>query len=131
LEVRAVKVAVSSEGTDLDARVSTVFGRCPCFLYVDSQTMQAEAVPNLGLSARGGAGVRASEAVVRAGAEAVVTGNVGPNAMQVLIRAGIPVYMATDCSVREAVAALNAGTLEAVSGATVGSDFGKLGAARP
>ena len=39
-----MKIVVTSSGTDLDARVDPAFGRCPTYVFVDTETMQFEAV---------------------------------------------------------------------------------------
>ena len=121
-------IAVSSEREDLESRVDRLFGRCPCFLLVDTDTMTFRALPNPAQGASGGAGIAAAQFVVREGAKAVLTGNVGPNAMQVLSAAGIPVYTTGDRSVREAVDAFRQGQLQTLDSPTVANDFGKGGA---
>ena len=123
-----MKVAVSSGGTDLDAQVSPIFGRCAYFVMVDSETMEATALTNNAVGASGGAGIQSAQYVLRQGAEAVISGNIGPNSMQVLVAAGVPVYAVDSLTVREAIEALKAGKLQAVGSPTVGSDYGKPGA---
>ena len=51
-----MKIAVTANGADLDAPISPIFGRCPTYLFVDTETMQFEAVQNPAVSAPGGAG---------------------------------------------------------------------------
>jgi len=123
-----MKVAISSTDNHLEAPVSPVFGRCPYFVLVDSETMQFTALPNPAVGASGGAGIQAAQYVIQQGAEAVASGNVGPNALQVLLAAGIAVYAVESGTVREAMEALKAGQLPLVSQPTVSSDFGKGGA---
>lgn len=122
-----MKVAVSSNGDGLDAQLSPIFGRCAYLTLVDTDTLEATTIPNPAVGAPGGAGIQAAQFVVGEGAEAVVSGNVGPNAMQVLQAAGVPVYAAEGCTVREAIAALQEGTLRRASGPTVAADYGKGG----
>ncbi|RLC68193.1 MAG: dinitrogenase iron-molybdenum cofactor biosynthesis protein, partial [Chloroflexi bacterium] len=52
-----MKVAVSSNGSDLNAPVSPVFGRCPYYIFVDTETMEYEAIANPAMAAPGGAGI--------------------------------------------------------------------------
>lgn len=115
-EAKAMKVVVSATGSNLDAAVSPVFGRCPYYVFVDTDTMQHEAVPNPAMTASGGAGIQAAQFVVERGAQAALTGNVGPNAFNVLQAAGVPVYTATAGTVREAAEAYKAGQLPAMAG---------------
>lgn len=120
-------VAVSANGRDLDASVSPVFGRCQTFLLVDTETMAFRAVPNPAISAPGGAGVQAAQFIVSQGAEALISGNVGPNAFAVFGPAGVPVYAHAGGTVREAVQALTEGRLTPVGRATGPSHVGTAG----
>jgi predicted Fe-Mo cluster-binding NifX family protein len=110
-----VRIAVTAEGNNLDSPMCPIFGRCPVFVFVDTDTRAFEAAANPAAGTRGGAGVRAANFVVAQGAKAVVTGNVGPNAQRVLHTAGIPVYLAGAATVRHAVEAFSSGDLKAVS----------------
>jgi predicted Fe-Mo cluster-binding NifX family protein len=113
-----MKIVVTSNGSDLDAQASPVFGRCPWYLFVDTETMDVEAVENPAMEAASGAGIQAAQFVVEQGADALVTGNVGPNAFDVLRSADVPVYLLEDGTVRDAVEAYKEGLLPEVSGAT-------------
>jgi len=119
-----MKVVVTSSGADLDAPASPVFGRCLTYVFVDLETMQFEAVPNPAMSAGGGAGIQAAQFVIERGAQAVLTGNVGPNAFNVFQAAGVPIYLVEEGTVREAVEAYKGGRLQAVSGANVQAHAG-------
>jgi predicted Fe-Mo cluster-binding NifX family protein len=110
-----MKIAVTAHGHDLDAPTSPVFGRCPTYILVDTETMQYEAVANPALSASGGAGIQAAQYVAGLGAGAILTGNVGPNAYGVLSAAGVAAYLYDDGTVRQAVEAYKAGKLQALS----------------
>lgn len=124
-------VAASSSGETLDSPVDQLFGRCPFFLLVDTDTMTHRALPNPAVGASGGAGIAAAQFVVRQGAKAVLTGNVGPNAMQVLTAGEVPVYSVGDQTVSAAIAAFLAGQLDSETSPTVRSDFGKGGGRGP
>jgi predicted Fe-Mo cluster-binding NifX family protein len=113
-----MKIVVTANGADLDAQASPVFGRCRWYLFVDPDTMAFEAVENPAMEAASGAGIRAAQFVVEQGAEALVTGNVGPNAFDVLQSADVPVYLLGDGTVRDAVEAYTEGRLSEVGGAT-------------
>jgi len=122
-----MKVVVSATGSNLEAAVSPVFGRCPYYVFVDTDTMQHEAVSNPAMSASGGAGIQAAQFVVERGVQAVMTGNVGPNAFNVLQAAGVPAYTVTTGTVREAVEAYKAGQLPAMAGPNSGPFAGMGG----
>ena len=125
-----MRVAVAANGMDLDAQLSPIFGRCPQFVFVDTESMQFEALANPAGGARGGAGIQASQFIIQQGAKAVVAGNLGPNAAAVLKSAGLVTYIADQGTVKEAVEALKSGQLSPASDPTVAADFGKQGLAR-
>ncbi len=52
-----MKIVVTANGADLDAPASPVFGRCPTYVFVDTETMQFEAVENPAVTAGGGADI--------------------------------------------------------------------------
>jgi predicted Fe-Mo cluster-binding NifX family protein len=113
-----MRIAVTSNGRDLDAAASPIFGRCPTYIFVDTESMAFEAVDNPAIETPGGAGIQAAQFVIERGAQAVVTGNVGPNAYSVFKAAQIPVYVFDGGTVREVVAAFKDGALASAGGAT-------------
>ena len=120
-----MKVVVSSNGPDLKAAASAIFGRCPMYLFVDTESLEFEATPNPACDAPGGAGIRAAEFVTSSNVQAVITGRVGPNATNVLQAAGVPVYLFPGGTVRQAVEDFNAGKLGTDSTENVQSGRGK------
>ena len=116
-----MKVAISTQSSDIDSLVDPRFGRAAWFVIVDSESSQWTAVDNRrNADASGGAGVQAGTVVVDQGAEAVITGNVGPNAHKVLAAAGIAIYQAGNgTTAREALRSLNTQELTAVEAPTV------------
>ncbi|MGB4441037.1 MAG: NifB/NifX family molybdenum-iron cluster-binding protein [Coriobacteriia bacterium] len=107
-----MKIAVSSLGTTLDDAVDQHFGRARYFVIADTGSDTADVVDNTtNMNALQGAGIAAAETVSDHGAEAVITGHLGPKAFAALQAARIPGYDGTGMTVREAVAALAAGTL--------------------
>jgi predicted Fe-Mo cluster-binding NifX family protein len=115
-----MRIVIGSEGRDLDAASSASFGRCPVFLFVETETLAFEALSNPAAGAAAGAGVQAAQMVVAKGAQAVLAENVGPNAFDVFDAAGVPVYVAEGGSVREAVSAFTNGDPRPLGGATMG-----------
>jgi predicted Fe-Mo cluster-binding NifX family protein len=120
-----MKVVVSSNGSDLEALASTTFGRCSSYVFVNTETMEFEAAPNPAIDAPGGAGIRAAQFVIGADVQAVITGNVGPNAINVLHAASVPVYLFRDGTVRQAVEDFMAGNLSTFSEQSVPGGQGK------
>ncbi len=106
-----MKVAVSASKPALEANVDPRFGRCTCFVLVDTETMEFEGLDNPGALAGTGAAIAAAQVVADAGAEAVVAGAVGPNALEALRSGGISIYEAPGGSVQDAAKAAAAGEL--------------------
>jgi predicted Fe-Mo cluster-binding NifX family protein len=124
-----MKIVVSAMGYDLESPFSPVFGRCQAFVFVDTETMAFQSIPNPAASAGGGAGVQAAQEVVDRGAQAVISGAVGPNAYQVLASAGVAVCVFEGGTVRQAVEAYRAGRLSSV-GEPTGPAHGGAGMMR-
>lgn len=119
-----MKVAVSSSGPSLDAMVDPRFGRASYFLIVDVDSFEFESIQNPNVMAGGGAGIQSAQLVAGKGAEAVITGNAGPNAFQALSAGGVTIYQFAGGTVRQAVEQLKAGALQAVASPTVASHAG-------
>lgn len=110
----------------MESQMDQRFGRAASFIIVETKTMEYEAIENTGAAASGGAGISAAQLVADKGAEALITGNVGPNAMNVLKAAKIEIYKGNSLTVKENIELLNKGVLERIS-TTVPSHFGMGG----
>ena len=119
-----MKICVSAFSGSLDAEVDSRFGRCAYFVIVDSETMEFNAISNSSSSAAHGAGIQAAQTVVNIGAKVVITGNVGPNAFNVLSATGIKIVTGASGSVKDAVEKYKNGQLKEVGNPTVGGHFG-------
>lgn len=98
-----MKIAVSAEGTDLEAQIAPRFGTSPYLVIVDLETMAFEAVPNPGAAPERGPGMQAVVLAVSKDAKAVLTGYCGPAAQRHLSAAGIEVVTGLSGMVREVV----------------------------
>lgn len=90
-----MKIALSSSGKDIKSSLSAVFGRCSFFLIVeieDKKVKGFEAIENTSVNQMGGAGISAAQMVVEKGVNAVITGNIGPRALDVFRQFNIQVY---------------------------------------
>ena len=119
-----MKVCVTAMGKDLDAEVDPRFGRCQYFIFVDTDTMAFDAVENTAIAAPGGAGIQAAQTVVNKGVDVLISGNIGPNAFQVLSTAGVKVATGAYGTVREAIEMYKSGKLNVSGGSTVGAHAG-------
>lgn len=119
-----MRIAITAQGADLDSAMDPRFGRCRNFIIVDTESGKFEAFSNDSVMASGGAGTQSAQLLANQGVDAVITGNVGPNAARALEAAGIKVYTMSGGTVRDCIQAYKAGKLSTVSGATVGSHHG-------
>lgn len=115
-----MKVAITSQGTDLNSAVDPRFGRTKYFIVVDTETDEFSAHDNSqNLNAAQGAGIQAGRNVIDLGVEAVITGNVGPKAFTTLQAGGVKVYIGASGTVADALEKFKAGEIECVREANV------------
>jgi predicted Fe-Mo cluster-binding NifX family protein len=119
-----VSIAITATEPLLGAEVDPRFGRARYLIIVDPETMDFDALENPAVAVGGGAGVATAQMIAGKGVAAVLTGNCGPNAYEVLSAAGIKVITGVSGKVRDAVAAYQAGTLTAAAQANVTEHFG-------
>ena len=127
-----MKIAISSTGPDPDAQVDLRFGRCQYYILVDDKVENFELLDNEAAGLSGGAGLQAAQMVAEADVKVVITGNIGPNAINVLKAAGIKAYHCGPGTVRKALQKYQDGSLQETSGYKVGaqSGGGGMGAGR-
>lgn len=116
-----MKICITSRGSEFTSEVDPRFGRAAYFMIVDSETGEFEAKENGAVNAAGGAGIQAAQGIVETGVKTVITGNVGPNAFQVLSKADISIIVGVQGTVEEAFNNFRSGNLDGTetSGPTV------------
>lgn len=119
-----MKMCISASSGNLDANVDSRFGRCPYFVIVDSETMEFKVISNESTNAAHGAGIQAAQTVANMGVKVVITGNVGPNAFNVLSATGIKIVTGASGSIKESVEKYKKGQLKETENPTVGGHFG-------
>jgi len=124
-----MRIAISATGSTLDAEVDPRFGRCQYFIVAETETKEFEALGNSSATAAGGAGISAAQVIAGKGVEAVLTGNCGPNAYQVLSSAGIKVITGVSGKVKDAIQAYKSGKFQASARPNVPDHFGMGGGA--
>lgn len=99
-----MKIAVTSQGTGLDAQVDSRFGRAAYILVVDSDNNDFQVIDNNeNINALKGAGIQAASNVVNSGAKVLLTGYCGPNAFRALQAGKVAVSNDARGTVRDAV----------------------------
>ena len=105
-----MKVVVTSQGEEMSSEVDPRFGRSKKFIVVDTESGEHRVVDNAqNLNAAQGAGVQAAQTVAGLQVDAVLTGNCGPKAFNVLNAAGIKLFLGVEGTVQAAVKKLEAG----------------------
>jgi len=110
-----MKIAISAEKDTEESLIDQRFGRCKYFLVIDAEKNQLiEAVENKGAIQGHGAGIKAAQQIGELGVKAVITGDVGPNAANVLEQLGIKTYHASGTA-KEAVEKFNNNELKGIT----------------
>jgi predicted Fe-Mo cluster-binding NifX family protein len=115
-----MRIAITSQGRDLDADVDPRFGRAPQFLLVETDTMTCQVIGNTqSLDLPQGAGIQAAQNILAHRPDAILTGNCGPKAFKALGAAGVNVILGVSGTAREAIQAFLAGRYEPAGDANV------------
>ena len=121
-----MKLLITVVSPHIDAALDPRFGRAANFLFVDPDTLEWQAEPNPALNASGGAGIKAAQYAADHQCQAVLSGDFGPNAFDVLHAAGVSMYLFGDCTTaQQAVQAFNEGALVPLESPTASGHHGK------
>ena len=111
-----MKVVIAANGPTLDSPVAKRFGHAPYYLYVDSETGQAQAISNTDPHDETHAII---PQLVGQGAEVFVTGNIGPHAFKLIRSLKRQVALARQMSAGQALDRLQRDELEILSAPTL------------
>ena len=115
-----MKVAITSQGKELSSEIDLRFGRAKWIIVVDTETGEFQLQDNVvNLNAVQGAGIQTGQNIANLGVEAVITGNIGPNAFKTLNAAEVKMFLAQKQTVRQALDLFKVGKLKEVDGANV------------
>lgn len=116
-----MRIVITSQGPELTSQVDPRFGRAKYLIVLDTENEEFRALDNSqNVNAPRGAGIRAAKNVISESVEAVVTGHVGPKALEALESARIQVYCGASGTVEDALRKLKSGQLESFSKSGVG-----------
>lgn len=110
-----MKIAMPVTDNMGQADICISFGRTPFFLIYDTDTNQSVFLDNAAAASQGGAGIKAAQAVVDAGAKALITPRCGENAATVLITAGVKIYKSIGNSIEENINSFKSDNLDVLS----------------
>ena len=119
-------ICVTSTGKTTDSIMDPRFGRCAYFIIADLENNKTEIIENEARASGGGAGKGSGKVMAEKKVEAVITGNVGPNAMNVLSAAKIKIFRGENASVIENIEKFKNNYLKEITD-TVPSHFGMGG----
>ncbi len=89
-----MKVAIPVDNPNPEAPVSPIFGRCSYFIIFEVENGKIKShkiIENPAKGAVRGAGIQAAQLIANEGANVLIVGNIGPNAMLALNSAGVRV----------------------------------------
>ena len=120
-----MQIAISlQENKGLESKVSTIFGRCPFYMFINPQNKSFEIKENAAKAASGGAGIQAAQMIVDQGVEVVISGNLGPKAHSVLASANIALYQFPGGSAQEALDSYLADSMKSLDGPSTAAHSG-------
>ena len=106
-----MKIAISADGSNLNAKVGHKFGTSQYLVILDLESGDSEAVPNPGASGQRGAGMQAIVLAISKGVETVLTGYCSPTAYNHLKANGIEVMTGLSGTVGEVIEKYKMGKL--------------------
>ena len=99
-----MRIAISSQGTNLDSEVDPRFGRAAQFILIDTESGSFDVIENnQNLNLPQGAGIQTAQTIAEQKAEVVLTGNCGPKAFKTLQAAGVKVVTGVNGKIKDAL----------------------------
>jgi predicted Fe-Mo cluster-binding NifX family protein len=111
----SMKIAVSVTGKNAEDVLDKRFGRCGYFSIIDLDTNQTKVIENNGAVSGSGAGIAAASQIIEEGVDIIVTGDLGPNAFELIEKAGIKAYRCDVIPISEVVAMFQQNKLKEIS----------------
>jgi len=81
------KIAISASSDIIEGDVDSRFGRCSHFLLItlkNGEMSHFKVIENINKDTQGGAGIAVAEMIAKHNVDSVITGNIGPRALDVL-----------------------------------------------
>lgn len=112
---RSRRIAIASSGKTLQSPVDPRFGRCPYFLIVESKSDEFKVIENTAGQTFRGASISAAQMIANQGVKAIIAGNFGPNAVNVLRASNIKIFPAFGISAKQALQKYRTGELTEIT----------------
>ena len=110
-----MKIGISSTGMNASNIADPRFGRCSYFAVYDTDNNSYDFIQNKAQQAAGGGGIAAAQQMIDEDVEIILTGNMGPNAYNVIKGSDIKVYRISSVSVEKAVELFKEAKLEMIT----------------
>lgn len=110
-----MKIGISSTGQTISSPVDPRFGRCSYFAIYNTDDNSCRFTTNNAQHAGGGAGIAAAQQMIDEDVEIILTGNMGPNAYNVIKGNGIRVFRIGAVTVEKAIQLFREAKLEEIS----------------
>ncbi|MFO7877327.1 MAG: NifB/NifX family molybdenum-iron cluster-binding protein [Desulfovermiculus sp.] len=111
-----MKIAVSSKGQTLQDPLDPSFGRCPGFVVYDSDNQTSTYLDNSqNQNLPQGAGIQTAQLITGAGADVIISGQIGPKALDALSHAQVQLFATSAQTVQEAIQAWERNELQPIT----------------
>lgn len=111
-----MKIAVSSKGQAMQDPVDPSFGRCPGFVVYDSNSQTSTYLDNSqNQNLPQGAGIQTAQLVTKAGADVIISGQIGPKALEALSHTQVQLFATSAQTVQEAIQAWERNELQPIT----------------
>ncbi len=117
-----MRIAITSRGAGLGARLDPHFGKCNQLLIVEEDD-RFDAWENPASGQSGGQGVSLAGRLAGIGCDGLITGVINPQAYDVLRESGVGVYLAEKGSILDLVELVRNGSLQPSTRKQVESSF--------
>ena len=106
-----MKIVISSTGKTSENLLDMRFGRCEYFQIHDTESGEVQILENKGQNSSGGAGIVASNQLIEEKVDVIITGNLGPNAFELIEKAEIKAYKCRSIAISLVLEKYNKGEL--------------------
>jgi predicted Fe-Mo cluster-binding NifX family protein len=98
-----MKIAISAQQNSLTSPIDPRFGRAQGFIIYDTESRTHQWLDNQNMDLAQSAGIQTAQMVVQAGAQTVITGQVGPKAQAALEQGNIRIVSTGASTVEQAI----------------------------
>ena len=109
-----MKIAISTSGKENDSLLDMRFGRSEYFHIHDTESGEVKIVENKGKLSSAGAGIAASQQLINEKTDVIITGNLGPNAFELIEKAKIKAYKCDSVPINTVLQMYNNGELNEI-----------------